>query len=163
MRARENICQISQNATLPMKFFEFYLFFHMYSSCEIISIAVGKRLKRIRYCINYSGTRFLRARENICQISQNATLPMKFFEFYLFFHMYSSCEIISIAVGKRLKRIRYCINYSGTRFLSTENWNYSNYWWFRLNVFCKIPFMNLILACFPQRPFYNRSRNIWDT
>ena len=25
--------------------------------------------------------------------------------------------------------MRYCLNYSGTRFLSTENWNYSISWW----------------------------------
>ena len=25
--------------------------------------------------------------------------------------------------------MRYCLNYSGTRFLSTKNWNYSISWW----------------------------------
>ena len=25
--------------------------------------------------------------------------------------------------------MRYCLNYSGIRFLSTENWNYSISWW----------------------------------
>ena len=50
MRVQENKCQISQNDALHMKFSKFYLCFH--NSCEIWH-------KRMRYCLNHSGTRFL--------------------------------------------------------------------------------------------------------
>ena len=37
--------------------------------------------------------------------------------------------IMSIALEKQMsKRVRYWLNYSGTRFLSTENWNNSISW-----------------------------------
>ena len=88
------------------------------------------------------------ARENECQISQNYVLHMKFWEFYLCNH--NSCEIwhsisrismrnflwcyyiwfiTSLALPKCKKRMQYSLNYSGTRFLFTENENCSISWW----------------------------------
>ena len=43
-------------------------------------------------------------------------------------HLFSRAPIrnfLSIALEKCKKKIRYCLNYSDTRFLSTENLNYS--------------------------------------
>ena len=63
----------------------------------------------------------MRARENKCQILQNDILHTKFSEIDLCFH--NSCEI-------------WRLNYSGTRFLSTDNKNYSiSCDGFRLNIF----------------------------
>ena len=63
----------------------------------------------------------MRARENKCQILQNDILHTKFSEIDLYFH--NCCEI-------------WRLNYSGTRFLSTDNKNYSiSCDGFRLNIF----------------------------
>ena len=82
------------------------------------------------------------ARENKCQTSQNDILHMKFSKFSVCFH--NSCEIrhscslvpmtkfslmllhvttvvTSTALEKCKKRMQYSLNYSGTKFLSTEN------------------------------------------
>ena len=42
--------------------------------------------------------------------------------------------------------MRYCLNYSGTRFLSTENWNYSISWWNSSDVFVIKGLKNLPLV-----------------
>ena len=63
----------------------------------------------------------MRARENKCHILQNDILHTKFSEIDLCFH--NSCEI-------------WRLNYSGTKFLSTDNKNYSiSCDGFRLNIF----------------------------
>ena len=111
-------------------------FLHFSRAIDVISIC------------NNTKENFLREPEKIKVKSQKRHLHMQFSEFYLFFH--NSCEIwhlfsraltrnslwcyyreliTAIALEKCKKKKRYCSNYSGTRFLSTENWNFPISWW----------------------------------